>query len=111
MKHYPVILCGRIKAAASVETSWNWATISIKVPHRKGQRVGFSLANNPKIVATYNDDYDTYDAIRFMVLQQQFTSELEAVKYCVDTIVSVHKWVNFDSTEELISKELLSILG
>lgn len=107
MKHYPIVVAG-IKATACVITGWNWATISIKFSHRKGQNITISHNGGNNV---WIDEYPTYTAIRFQVTQHSYADERHAIKCCAECIKSVSYHINFDADMSLVTKELLTILG
>lgn len=111
MKHYPIIVAGE-KAAACVETGWNWATISLKFSHRKGQKVNFAYYElSPIIKSIWVDEYPTYTALRFNTRQGYFRSPQDAIAYCANLVESVNRSINFKEKDDLITKELLIVLG
>lgn len=114
MKHYPV-LAGGYKASACVENHWNTATVSVKVSHRKGQSIAFKIREiyplNGTHVHVWIDNYPTYSAVRFEVPTAPFHSELIAAIWAAFQITEVIKCVNFEASEKLVSKELLTLLG
>lgn len=106
MKHYPIIAAG-IKASACVETGWEWAVVSIKISHRKGQSVTVSHTGDN----VWIDEYPTYTAVRFQTKQNLYMDARHAIQCCAECIKSVTYHVNFEASTELVSKELLTILG
>lgn len=110
MKHYPITVAGE-KAAACVETGWEWATISIKFSHRKGQSVRIDYSENNLVSNVWIDEYPTYTAIRFQTKQQYWSEPKHAIQYCADMITNISRSINFDADETLITKELLIILS
>lgn len=112
MKHYPVIVAG-IKAAASVELFWNYATVSIKISHRKGQIVNYEIDETviPEgITNVWMDNYPTYTAIRFEVQTKNFRNAKHAILDCARCIGEITKSINFDVSQKLVAKELLIAL-
>lgn len=110
MKHYPITVDG-IKASACIASGWEWATISIKVSHRKGQRVILNHTDSNLVSHIWVDEYPTYTAIRFSTKQNHWNRGLEALKYCASLIQSISVCIDFNAEEALITKELLTILG
>lgn len=110
MKHYPISVAGET-AAACVETGWEWATISIKFSHRKGQSVRIGHSESNLVSNVWIDEYPTYTAIRFNTKQQYWNSPVYAIQYCADMITNVSRSINFETDEALVTKELLIILG
>lgn len=110
MKHYPITVAGE-KAAACVETGWEWATVSIKFSHRKGQSVRIDYSEDNLIRNIWIDKYPTYTAVRFETKQQYYHNAAHAIHHCAALVNSVNRSINFDADVVLITKELLSILG
>lgn len=110
MKHYPLFVAGE-KATATVELFWSSATVSIKFPHRRGQRVLVDLAEAGKVSAIAIDRYNNYTAVRFVINPHDFVGPLAAAEHCGSLIKGVHKHINFDASDALITKEILNILG
>lgn len=110
MKHYPITVLN-IKASACVESTWNYSTISIKIPHRKGQKVKIIINSNPGIYPPSVDDYPTYTAIRFLVENTKYIGKSYAIQSCINSIQHVYKYINMEASDALITKELLNILG
>ena len=110
MKHYPIIVAGE-KAAACVETGWEWAVVSLKFSHRKGQKVSFTIYERGLATKIWTDAYPNYTAIRFQIKQQYWMDAREAVSYCASIVKEVIKSINMDAGDDLVSKELLTILG
>ena len=106
MKHYPIVVSG-IKASACVETGWEWAKVSIKVSHRKGQSVTISHHGGKNV---WIDEYTTYPAFRVITAQGNYRNAFHAVKCCAELIDEIIIHVNLDADSKLVSKELLSIL-
>ena len=106
MKHYPIVVSS-IKASACVETGWEWAKVSIKVSHRKGQSVTISHHGGNNV---WIDEYPTYTAFRVITAQGNYRNALHAVKCCAELIDEIIIHVNLDADSKLVSKELLSIL-
>lgn len=107
MKHYPIYVAG-IKATACVESGWNWAVVSIKFSHRKGQKMTIT---HEKTNNVWIDEYPTYTAIRFQVTPHNYCDERHAIGCCKTLIRSVAKSINFNADMSLVTKELLTILG
>lgn len=108
-KHYPIRVCGH-KAVYTVEiTSWNTARISFKFNHRRGQTVKITHLEDPELV-DIKDSLD-YTVIQFWVNTSKFSSQESAAQFCKTLIDTVDYAVNFEAKEELITKELLIILG
>lgn len=106
-KHYPITVCGH-KAVYTVEIiGWNRAKISFKFKHRRGQTV--------KITHLEDEDFaEISHGIDYTVLQcfvdtSRFSSENSAVCFCKTIIDTVDYAVNFESKEDLVTKELLSL--
>lgn len=106
MKHYPIVVSG-IKASACVETGWEWAKVSIKVSHRKGQSVTILHHGGNNV---WIDEYPTYTAFRVVTAQGNYCNALHAIKCCAELIDEIIIHVNLDADSKLVSKELLSIL-
>ena len=106
MKHYPIVVSG-IKASACVETGWEWAKVSIKVSHRKGQSVTISHHGGKNV---WIDEYPTYTAFRVITAQGNYRNAFHAVKCCAELIDGIIIHVNWDADSKLVCKELLSIL-
>lgn len=110
MKHYPITVAGE-KAAACVETGWEWAVVTLKFSHRKGQKVSFTYSDSSKVSNIWVDEYPNYTALRFQTRQSHWQSALYAIMHCADLVSSVIKSVNMDADDSFVTKELLIILG
>lgn len=110
MKHYPVIVCG-IKAAACVEIHWNTATVSIKISHRKGQKMTAKAYKAPGVKCQWEDDYPTYLAVRFSVNTANFLSAQTCAELCALAVYEVNRSINFNAPQELVTRELLHTLN
>lgn len=110
MKHYPIIVAGE-KAAACVETGWEWATVSLKFSHSNGQKVNFTYSESALVSNIWIDRYPNYTAIRFQTKQGYYSDAKSAIEHCARMIESVTKSVNMDADDSFITKELLIILG
>ena len=109
MKHYPIIVANE-KAAACVETGWEWAVVSLKFSHRKGQKVSFTYCESDLVSNIWIDVYSDYTAIRFQTKQQYWEGAREAISYCASMVKDVIKSINMDAEDNRVSKELLIIL-
>lgn len=114
MKHYPV-LAGGLKASACVVAHWRTATVSVKVSHRMGQSVIFETKETKSLngskVYVWTDDYPTYTAIRFEIPTAPFQNERIAALWAAAQITKVIKSINFEASQDFVSKELLIVLG
>lgn len=110
MKHYPIIVADE-KAAACVKTGWEWAVVSLKFSHRKGQKVSFTYCESDLVSNIWIDEYPNYTAIRFQTKQQYWMGDREAISYCASMVKEVIKSINFEASQDFISKELLIVLG
>lgn len=103
-KHYPITICGH-KAVYTVEViGWNSAKITFKFKHRRGQKA---------VITHLEDEYFAeikygidYTVIQCFVNTSRFATPDNAVGFCKTIIDSVDIVVDFDSKEELITKEL-----
>ena len=91
MKHYPIVVAGE-KAAACVETGWEWAVVSLKFSHRKGQKVNFTYCESDLVSNIWIDEYPNYTAIRFQTKQQYWEGArevvLKSIEECIDRNIS-----------------------
>lgn len=113
-KHYPITVCGH-KAVYTVElTGFNMAKISFKFNHRRGQTVVITHLEDEDLVDIH--DCPDYTIIAFHVNTSDvkhtgsYGQEI-MVNRCKGLIDTVDYAVNFEAKEELVTKELLIVLG
>lgn len=107
-KHYPVKVCGH-KAVGTVELTWNYAKVCIKIPHRRGQSI--SIATGVYWARVDVFQYLDYTTVQFWVKQSDFWCASEAVADCAAAIIKADKHVNLESDNmNLVTKELLMIM-
>ena len=111
MKHYPTKTLFGESASCCIDVRWKTITVSVKFPHRKGQLVDVEYIESNLVDNIWIDEYPTFTAVRFETKQQYFNSPKHACQYCTDLVTSVTRYVNFDSKDDLVSKDLLIILG
>lgn len=105
-KHYPIEVAG-CKAAASLGYEFNWAVLTIKIPHRVGESISVKFREN--CIYTYTD-HRNYIAIKIDIWSKRYHSATEAAQKEAENILEVIKYVNFDAADEFITKELYNRL-
>lgn len=106
-KHYPVVAAG-IKAAVTIDLVWDVAILSVKVSHRKGQKVDIDFVSE---YHSYLDHYQEYTVLRVTVPTKDFPSDTHAIAYIRSRIKSITKYVNFEAADDLVTKELCTALN
>lgn len=107
VKHYPIVTAG-CKAAASLDFGLSWAVLSIKITHRKGEVVSVKFKHNPGMC--WIEEFPTYTAIRIDVWTKRYYSAKQAAVVEAANIIEVNKHINFNASEEFITKELYNRL-
>ena len=112
MKNYPCVIAGCKAAMCFYSESYNDILIGFKVSHRKGQSIKVRLTDESNWKCTINvQDYPTYVRIVCHVKANDIPNIFHAIQHCKEQIVVIHKCVNFDANMDLVTKELLNILG
>lgn len=112
-KFYPNMIAAGIPVTICVENHWDTATVSIYVSHRKGQKAKAELsvqADGEDIITIWQDFYKNYLAIRFEINVANFSNPLDAALECASYVNSISKYINFDASTPLVTKELLTAL-
>lgn len=92
------------------EPSWNNIVISFMIPKRRGQKIKATFRYSDKISHIWIDNYEDYAAIRVTTKKGYYTSKSSCIAYCNSIITSISKYVDFEASDVLISKELMNLL-